>query len=517
MTDLFSNLALGFHVVFQFVPWSPAWLGGVTIPIPANILLCLIGALVGTLVGVLPGIGTIATVAMLLPITFGLPPVGALIMLAGIYYGAQYGGSTTSILVNIPGEATSVVTTLDGFQMAKQGRAGPALAIAAIGSFFAGCVATVLIAILGAPLTSVALMFGPAEYFSLMVLGLVFAVVLARGSVVKAVAMVMMGLLMSMVGSDIETGQSRMAFDVPELSDGIGFIVVAMGVFGYAEIMRNLEQESSRAIVHAKLTGLMPTWADLKASSGAILRGTGLGSILGILPGGGAVIAAFAAYTFEKKIARDPSRFGRGAIEGVAAPESANNAAAQTSFIPLLTLGIPPNAVMALMVGAMTIHGIVPGPQVMTKQPDLFWGMIASMWLGNLMLVIINLPLVGVWVSLLRVPYRLLYPSIIVFCCIGIYSINNSPTDVVLTAGYGLFGYWLVKHDFEPAPMLLGFVLGPLMEENLRRAMLIARGDVTVFITRPISGALIGMAVVSLVFAALPMIAKKRDQVFVED
>src|SRR4030081_1405754 len=426
MSDLFSNLALGFHVVFQFVPWTPAWLGGVSIPIPANILLCLIGALVGTLVGVLPGIGTIATVAMLLPITFGLPPVGALIMLAGIYYGAQYGGSTTSILVNIPGEASSVVTTLDGHQMARQGRAGPALAIAAIGSFFAGCVSTVLVAALGAPLASVALMFGPGECFSLMVLGLVFAVVLARGSVVKAVAMVMMGLLMSMVGSDIETGQSRMAFDVPELSDGIGFIVVAMGVFGFAEIMRNLEQESSRSIVHAKLTGLMPTWPDLKASSGAIMRGTILGSILGILPGGGAVIAAFAAYTFEKKMEKDPSRFGRGAIEGVAAQESANNAASQTSFIPLLTLGIPPNAVMALMVGAMTIHGIVPGPQVMQKQPELVWGMIASMWIGNLMLIIINLPLVGIWVRLLRVPYRLMFPSIVIFCAIGIYSINNA-------------------------------------------------------------------------------------------
>src|SRR5258705_6401806 len=517
MSDLFSNLALGFHVVFQFVPWSPAWLGGVSIPTPANILLCLIGALVGTLVGVLPGIGTIATVAMLLPITFGLPPVGALIMLAGIYYGAQYGGSPTSILVNIPGEATSVVTALDGHQMAKQGRAGPALAIAAIGSFFAGCVSTVLVAALGAPLTSVALMFGPAEYFSLMVLGLVFAVVLARGSVVKAVAMVMMGLLMSMVGSDIETGQSRMAFDVPELSDGIGFIVVAMGVFGFAEIMRNLEQESSRSIVHAKLTGLMPTWPDLKAASGAIMRGTVLGSILGILPGGGAVIAAFAAYTFEKKMAKDPSRFGRGAIEGVAAPESANNAAAQTSFIPLLTLGIPPNAVMALMVGAMTIHGIGPGPQVMTKQPELFWGMIASMWLGNLMLVVINLPLVGVWVTLLRVPYRLLFPAIVVFCCIGIYSINNSPTDVVIAALYGVIGYWLTKHDFEPAPLLLAFVLGPLMEENLRRAMLIARGDATVFFTRPISGTLLAIAIFLLVLAALPKIRRRRDEVFVEE
>src|SRR3954447_16991924 len=410
MAELFSNLALGFGVAFT----------------PINLLLCLIGALVGTLVGVLPGIGTIATVAMLLPITFGLPPVGALIMLAGIYYGAQYGGSTTSILVNIPGEASSVVTTLDGFQMAKQGRAGPALAIAAIGSFFAGCVATVLVAALGALLTSLALLFGPAEYFSLMCLGLIFAVVLAKGSVLKALTMILMGLLLSMIGSDLETGAERMTWGIPELSDGIGFVVVGMGMFGFGEILRNLEQPGTREIVQASVTGLMPTLPDLKASAGAIGRGTIIGSILGILPGGGAIIASFAAYTLEKRVSKHPQRFGRGAIEGVAAPESANNAAAQTSFIPLLTLGIPPNPVMALMVGAMTIHGIVPGPQVMTKQPDLFWGMIASMWLGNLMLVVINLPLVGVWVSLLRVPYPLLYPSIIVFCCIGIYSINNA-------------------------------------------------------------------------------------------
>src|SRR5438876_3581108 len=502
MADLFHNLALGFGVAVS----------------PINLMLCLIGALVGTLVGVLPGIGTIATVAMLLPITFGLPPVGALIMLAGIYYGAQYGGSTTSILVNIPGEATSVVTTLDGFQMAKQGRAGPALAIAAIGSFFAGCVATVLIAVLGAPLTNLALAFGPAQYFSLMVLGLIFATVLAKGSVLKAIAMIVFGLLLSMVGSDIETGASRMAFNVPELADGLGFATVAMGVFGFAEIIRNLDAgaEMDRHLVQQKITGLMPTKKDLIDSAPAIVRGTILGSILGILPGGGAVIASFAAYTFEKKIAKDPSRFGRGAIEGVAAPESANNAAAQTSFIPLLTLGIPPNAVMALMVGAMTIHGIVPGPQVMTKQPELFWGMIASMWLGNLMLVVINLPLVGLWVTLLRVPYRLLYPSIIVFCCIGIYSINNSPTDVVIAAIFGVVGYWFVKHDFEPAPMLLGFVLGPLMEENLRRAMLIARGDATVFFTRPISAVLLSTAIILLIIAALPKIRRRRDEVFVE-
>jgi putative tricarboxylic transport membrane protein len=375
----------------------------------------------------------------------------------------------------------------------------------------------VVVAALALPLTSLALLFGPAEYFSLMVLGLVFAVVLARGSVLKAIAMIIAGLLVSAVGSDIETGASRMAFDVTELSDGIGFVLVAMGVFGYAEIMRNLEQaDTGRAIVHAKLTGLMPTWADLKQSSGAILRGTALGSLLGILPGGGAVIAAFAAYTFEKKMAKDPSRFGRGAIEGVAAPESANNAAAQTSFIPLLTLGIPPNAVMALMVGAMMIHGIVPGPQVMTKQPELFWGMIASMWVGNLMLVIINLPLVGIWVRLLRVPYRMLFPAIIIFCAIGVYSINNSEFDVVMTALFGVVGYWLGKHDFEPAPMLLGFVLGPLMEENLRRAMLIARGDPSTFITRPISGGLMALAAILLVLAVLPMLRSKRDEVFVE-
>src|SRR5437660_1384649 len=500
--DIFANLWFGFGVAVT----------------PTNLGLCLIGALVGTLIGVLPGIGPLATIAMLLPITFGLPPVGALIMLAGIYYGAQYGGSTTSVLVNIPGEATSVITCLDGHQMPRQGRAGPALSIAAIGSFFAGCVATVLVAALGAPLTSLALLFGPAEYFSLMVLGLIFAVVLAKGSVLKAVAMVLTGLLLSMVGSDLETGAGRMTFDIAELADGIGFANIAMGVFGFAEIIRNLElPEESREIVNAKVTGLMPTRKDLIDSSGAIVRGTILGSLLGILPGGGAVIASFAAYTFEKKVSKTPEKFGTGMIQGVAAPESANNAAAQTSFIPLLTLGIPPNAVMALMVGAMTIHGIVPGPQVMTKQPDLFWGLIVSMWLGNLMLVVINLPLVGVWVSLLRVPYRLLFPAIVVFCCIGIYSINNSPTDVVIAALFGVVGFWLTKHDFEPAPLLLAFVLGPLMEENLRRAMLIARGDATVFFTRPISGTLLAISIFLLIIAALPMIRQRREEVFVEE
>ncbi|HEU5019113.1 MAG TPA: tripartite tricarboxylate transporter permease [Pseudolabrys sp.] len=499
--DLLHNLALGFSVAAS----------------PANLGFCLLGALVGTLVGVLPGIGTVATVAMLLPITFGLPPVGALIMLAGIYYGAQYGGSTTSVLVNIPGEATSVVTCLDGHQMARQGRAGAALSIAAIGSFAAGCVATVLVAGLALPLSAIALVFGPAEYFSLMVLGLIFAVVLAKGSVLKAIVMILSGLLLSMIGSDLETGAGRMTMGMPQLFDGIGFTNVAMGLFGFAEIIRNLEMsQESRDIVKSKITGLMPTRQDLRASAGPVARGTLVGSLLGILPGGGAVVSSFAAYTLEKRISKHPQRFGNGAIEGVAGPESANNAAAQTSFIPLLTLGIPPNAVMALMVGAMTIHGIVPGPQAMTQQPQLFWGMIASMWLGNLMLVVINLPLVGVWVSLLRVPYRLLYPSIIVFCCIGIYSINNSASDVIISAIFGLFGYWLIKHEFEPAPLVLAFVLGPLMEENLRRAMLISRGDATVFVTRPISAALIVVAVALLAIAVLPMIRKRRDEVFVE-
>lgn len=515
--EIIGNLLFGLDVVIDLVPWTTTIAGQtVTIPIPVNILLCLLGALVGTLIGVLPGIGPVATIAMLLPITFGLPPVGALIMLAGIYYGAMYGGSTTAILVNIPGEAASVVTTLDGFQMALQGRAGPALAISAIGSFFAGCVATIVIAAAAAPLTSIALKFGPAEYFSLMVLGLIFAVVLASGSILKALAMILFGLLLSMVGSDLETGASRMAFNLPELADGIGFVVVAMGVFGFAEILRNLEFSHGRELVQSKVTGLMPTKKDLIDSAPAVVRGTILGSLLGILPGGGAVIAAFAAYTLEKKISRTPQRFGKGAIEGVAAPESANNAASQTSFIPLLTLGIPPNAVMALMVGAMTIHGIVPGPQVMTKQPELFWGMIASMWIGNLMLVIINLPLVGIWVRLLRVPYKHLYPMILIFCVIGVYSVNNSPVDVIMTAVFAIVGYWLLKHNFEPAPMLLGFVLGPLMEENLRRAMLIARGDWTVFLTRPISAALLAIAAALLVISVLPMIRKRRDEVFVE-
>jgi putative tricarboxylic transport membrane protein len=500
MGDFFSNLSLGFGVALTL----------------QNLGLAFLGCLVGTLIGVLPGVGPIATIAMLLPITFGLDPTGALIMLAGIYYGAQYGGSTTAILVNIPGEATSVVTALDGHQMARQGRAGVALGIAAIGSFFAGTVATLVIAALGAPLTRLALIFGPTEYFSLMVMGLVFAVVLARGSILKAIAMILVGVLLSTVGTDLETGEERMTFGLPFLADGIDFAVLAMGIFGIAEIMRNLDHTETRDVVRQAIGRLLPNRDDFRQSYKPVLRGTLIGATLGILPGNGAVLGPFAAYTLEKKLAKDPSRFGRGAIEGVAGPESANNAGAQTSFIPLLTLGIPPNAVMALMVGAMTIHGIIPGPQVMTKNPTLFWGMIASMWVGNLMLLIINLPLVGMWVRLLKVPYRLLFPAILMFCCIGIYSINSLPTDVMFIAFFGLVGYMLIKFGFEPAPMLLGFVLGRLMEENLRRALIISRGSLETFIERPVSAGLLAVAAILLVIALLPTIRKGRDEVFTE-
>ena len=500
MDVLFTNLALGFSVAFSL----------------QNLGLAFIGCLIGTLVGVLPGIGPIATITMLLPITFGLEPVGALIMLAGIYYGAQYGGSTTAILVNIPGEVTAVVTTLDGHQMARQGRAGVALGIAAIGSFFAGCVATLVVAALAVPLTKVALLFGPAEYFSLMVAGLAFAVVLARGSIPKAIGMILAGVLLSTVGTDLDTGAERMTFGYPPLADGLDFAVLAMGLFGFAEVLRNLEHTEKRDVVKRAIGRILPGKDDLRRSVKPILRGSFLGAVLGILPGNGAVLGPFASYTVEKRLARDPGRFGRGAIEGVAGPEAANNAGAQTSFIPLLALGIPPNAVMALMVGAMTIHGIVPGPLVMVKSPRLFWGLIASMWIGNLMLLIINLPLVRIWVRFLDVPYRLMFPAILLFSCIGIYSVNNSTADVLMSAVLALVGYALTKLDFEMAPLLLGYVLGRLMEENLRRALAISRGQLAALVQRPLSGALLAVAVVVLALAVLPAIRRKREEVFTE-
>jgi len=481
--ELLDNLALGFATAFT----------------AQNLLYCFIGCLLGTMIGVLPGLGPIATIAMLLPATYALPPIAALIMLAGIYYGAQYGGSTTAILVNIPGESSSVVTAIDGYQMARRGRAGVALFTAGFGSFFAGCVATLVLAAFAAPLSEIAFQFGPAEYFSLMVLGLIGAVVLASGSLVKAIAMIVLGLLLGLIGTDVNSGTARYSFDIPELTDGIGFVSVAMGVFGFAEIMSNLEQKEKRETFLDKVTSLWPSKEDFKRMMPSILRGTSIGSILGVLPGGGAALAAFAAYSLEKKTSKHSAEFGKGAIEGVAGPESANNAASQTSFIPLLTLGIPPNAVMALMVGAMTIHNIQPGPQVMSSNPALFWGLIASMWIGNFMLIILNLPLIGV------------------FCCIGVYTVNNTNFDIFITAAFGVIGYLFVKLGCEAPPLLLGFVLGPMMEENFRRALLLARGDFTVFVTRPLSLGLLIAAAALVVIVTLPAVKKTREEAFVEE
>ena len=498
--DLLGNIALGMGVALT----------------PLNLFYCFIGVLVGTLVGVLPGLGPLATMAMLLPLTFNLAPVTALIMLAGIYYGAQYGGSTTAILVNLPGESSSVVTCLDGYQMARQGRAGPALAIAALGSFFAGTFATMVIAGFAPPLAEVALNFGPAAYFSLMVLGLVSAVVLAAGSLLKAFCMILLGILLGLIGTDVNSGMARFTFNISALSDGIGFVIVAMGVFGFTEVIMNLEVKSTREILTRKVTNVWLTRSEFKAAAPAVLRGTLLGSILGILPGGGALLSSFAAYTLEKKVSRNQAQFGKGAIEGVAAPEAANNAGAQTSFIPLLTLGIPSNPVMALMIGAMMIHNIQPGPQIVMNQPQLFWGMIASMWVGNLMLVIFNLPMIGMWVRLLSVPYRFLFPSILLFCGIGIYSLSYLSFDIHIAALFGLLGYIFVKLECEPAPLMLGFILGPMLEENLRRAMLLSRGDPTTFLTNPISAGMLAVSAVLLIVVILPTVRRKRDDVFVE-
>jgi TctA family transporter len=481
---------------------------------PANLLYCLVGVFVGTLVGVLPGLGPVATIAMLLPATFTLPPVSALIMLAGIYYGAQYGGSTTAILVNLPGETSSVVTALDGYQMARQGRAGVALTTAALGSFVAGTLATVVIALFAPPLAALALRFGPAEYFSLMVLGLVASVVLAHGSLLKAIGMIVLGLLLGLIGTDVNSGVPRYTFDLPELADGIGFVIVAMGMFGLGEIVVNLEREGAGATLAGKVTGLWPTREDFRRMAAPILRGTVLGSALGILPGGGAMLAAFASYSLEKKVSGHGAEFGRGAIEGVAGPESANNAGAQTSFIPMLTLGIPSNPVMAMMIGALIIQGIQPGPAVMTEQPALFWGVIVSMWVGNLFLVVLNLPLIGLWVRLCLVPYHLLFPAILVFCAIGVYSLNNNAFDVYLMAAFGLLGYVFAKLACEPAPMLLGFILGPAMEEYLRRALLLSRGDPLVFLRRPVSAVILLLALVALGVVLSPAIRSRREEAF---
>ncbi len=500
--DLLHNLGIGFSVAFTLQNLSYAFLG----------------ALLGTLIGVLPGLGPVATIAMLLPTTYALDATPALIMLAGIYYGSQYGGSTTAILINVPGESASVVTAIDGYQMARQGRAGPALAAAGLGSFFAGCVATVVIAAFAPPLTELAFKFGPAEYFSLMVLGLIGAVVLASGSLLKAISMIILGLLLAQINTDVISGTARYSFDIPQLTDGIGFVTIAMGVFGFGEIIANLGQPAGNREVFTKdVKGLWPTKKDFHDAWPSVVRGTALGSVLGVLPGGGALLSSFAAYTMEKKIAGASGRFGKGDIRGVAGPESANNAGAQTSFIPMLTLGIPPNAVMALMVGAMTIKGIQPGPQVMTSNPQLFWGLIASMWVGNAMLIVLNLPLIGIWIKLLTVPYRFLFPAITLFCCIGVYSLNNSNFDVFMTAIFAVVGYLFYKLGCEPAPLLLGFILGPMMEENLRRALLLSRGDWGTFVSRPLSAGLLGAALLMIVIVTLPTIRKKREVAFQEE
>jgi len=499
--EIFGQLALGFETALH----------------PINIMYCFFGVLLGTLVGVLPGIGPTAAIAMLLPITFNLEPTSSLIMLAGIYYGAQYGGSTTAILINLPGESSSAVTAIDGYQMARQGRAGPALATAALGSFFAGSVATMLLAFFAPPLARAALNFGAPEYFSLIVLGLLVSIALAHGSILKALAMIVLGLLLGMVGQDIYTGQPRFTFGQRELYSGLNFVSVAVGVFGVAEILRNLENEKAREVLVKTVKGLWLTKDDFRRIVGPVLRGTGLGAVLGILPGGGHILSSFASYSAEKRLSKHPEQFGKGAIEGVAGPESANNAAAQTSFIPLLTLGIPAHPVMALMVGAFILQGITPGPNVINDEPALFWGIIASMWIGNLMLVVLNLPLIGLWVKMLTIPYRALFPAIVLFACIGCFSINLNPFDVYAIGIFGILGYVLIRFGCEPAPLLLGFVLGPLLEEHLRRAMIISRGDPSVFVTRPISAVLLALAVLAVVIAVLPSIRRKRSEVFVED
>ena len=499
--ELIANIGLGFSTALT----------------PLNLLYCLAGVFLGTLIGVLPGLGPTATIAMLLPITFNLPPVSSLIMLAGIYYGSQYGGSTTSILVNVPGEAASVVTALDGYQMARQGRAGVALATAAIGSFFAGTVATIVLALFAPPLAEIALKFGPAEFFSLMVLGLLASLVLARGSLLHASGMVVLGLLLGLIGADVNTGTQRFTFGLPQLADGVGFVVVAMGMFGIAEIVRNLENEDDRSLIVSKITNLMPSKEDWRRIVGPILRGTAIGSILGILPGSGSILGSFAAYAIEKKVSPNSAEFGKGAIEGVAAPESANNAGAQTSFIPMLTLGIPSNPVMALMIGAMIIQGIQPGPSVITEQPALFWGIIVSMWIGNFFLIVLNLPLIGMWVRIVSVPYQFLFPAILVFCGIGVFSLNNAEFDIYLMDLFGVVGYLFVKLDAEPAPMLLAFILGPMMEEYMRRALLLSRGNPMVFLERPISAVMLGLGVLVIILASLPMFYKKREEAFKEE
>jgi putative tricarboxylic transport membrane protein len=498
--DIFASVLQGFGVALQ----------------PVNLMYCFIGVFIGTLVGVLPGIGPISAMSLLLPVTLSATPEAGIIMMAGIYYGSMYGGSTTSILVNIPGEATSVVTCLDGHQMARQGRAGPALGIAAMGSFIAGTIAVLALMLIAPRLARVAVAFGPADYFSLMVLGLVILTFLTQGSMVKSLLMACVGTVLGLIGLDSINAQPRLTFGRLELLDGIGLIPVVMGLFGIAEVLSNIERTVTRSIVDSKISNLLPNRADWKASAGPIGRGTLLGFFLGIIPGGGAVIASFASYALEKRVSKSPERFGKGAIEGVAGPEAANNAAAGGAFIPLLTLGIPPNVVMALLLGAFVIHGLQPGPLLMTQNPGIFWGVIASMYIGNAMLLVLNLPLIGMWVQLLRLPYNVLFPLIVLFSIVGVYASANNVFDVGVMIAFGLIGYLMRKIGYEAAPLVLAFVLGPMLENNLRKALILSQGEVATFVERPISATCLALAAVMLVAPLFPALRRRRERVALE-
>src|SRR5262245_19939332 len=499
--DLLQNLALGFAVALQ----------------PINLLYCFIGVFIGTLVGVLPGIGPVAAMSLLLPVTFTATPEAGIIMLAGIYYGSMYGGSTTAILVNIPGEAASVVTCLDGHQMARQGRAGPALGLAAIGSFIAGTFAIVGLMLVAPALARFAVKFGPAEYFSLMVLGLSILTYLSHGSLLKALIMACFGLVLSLIGLDSITGIPRLTFDRMELVDGVGLVPIVMGLFGVAEILANLEQKVAREVVTARIRGLLPSRSDWCQAGWPIARGSFIGFLLGILPGGGAVISSFLSYGIEKRMSKTPEQFGKGAIAGVAGPEAANNAAAGGGFIPLMTLGIPPNVVMALLLGAFIVHGLQPGPLLMTQNPGLFWGIVASMYIGNIMLLVLNLPLVGMWVQVLKVPYKILFPLILLFCLIGVYATSNAIFDLYVMIAFGAFGYLMRKFGYEPAPLVLAFVLGPLMENNLRKALILSDGSFGIFIERPISLTCLVLAVLILLSPLLPRLRARRKDLAIEE
>jgi putative tricarboxylic transport membrane protein len=495
--DLLHYLGIGFSVALQ----------------PVNLFYCFIGVFIGTLIGVLPGIGPVGAMSLLLPVTFQSTPEAAIIMLAGIYYGAMYGGSTTSILVNIPGEAASVVTCLDGYQMARQGRAGPALGIAAFGSFIAGTLSILGLMLLAPPLSQIAIRFGPPEYFTLMVLGLTILIYLAHGSMPKALIMACLGIVLGLIGLDSINARPRFTFDRIELIDGVGLVPIVMGLFGISEVLLNIERTTEREIFQTKLKGLLPTGKDWKESAGPIGRGSLLGFFLGILPGGGAVISSFLSYALEKRLSRRPERFGKGAIEGVAGPEAANNAATGGAFIPLLTLGIPPNVIMAMLLGAFMIHGVTPGPLMMKQNPGLFWGVITSMYIGNLMLLILNLPLIGLWVQVLKVPYKILFPLILLFCLIGVYSVSNSVFDIYVMIVFGVVGYLMKKFEYEGAPLVLAFVLGPLLENNLRKSLIMSQGSFAIFFTRPLAAASLIIALMLLISPLIPWLRQKREEI----